>query len=192
MVKRVGCPRGKIRVDGQCVSVYGKCRFSSKEEKARNVRKLLRVANDKLPQSEIRKATKPKIMGKWVVVCDRNNPKKAISGVRYEKTDWYLATIKNLGTDPDYRGLGLGTLVTERVMKRATRGPMGAKVLATDITDINRPSQRVVEKLGFKRVNKFCWKKGENPADILHYVYYPPIFGKICGEQTKKIKVRKS
>lgn len=152
------------------------CRFDSDFDKARAIGSLLEEHGD-IPEDEILRAITPDKLDKWETLCDCNDLDRVLSGCRREQTDWYLWTIKNLATHKDYRERGLGGNVTRKSVEKSIEE--GARVLACDITIRNEPSRKIFEKLGFKRVNSFCWAKGEKPADILHFVYYPPV-GEHC------------
>ena len=67
----------------------------------------------------------------------------------------------------------MGGRIYRKVVKEALKDPM-CLVLAGDVTFDNHASKRLLEKSGFKVVNRFCWEEGEKPADILHYVRIPP------------------
>lgn len=73
---------------------------------------------------------------------------------------------------------GYGTQIIKELIDKATQE--GAKVIAADITYDNKASLRMAEKAGFKPVSRFCWAKGEKPADIVHLVLYPPEDGNKC------------
>jgi RimJ/RimL family protein N-acetyltransferase len=140
------------------------------EQKIKKVRNLLREHGDNVPESDIQKNVNKKNLKNWAVLC---NCKGDIIAACYKtKTDWYLWTIKNLVTNPEYRGKGYGTEVAKQSINTARKE--GAKVIAADITYDNKSSQKIFKKLGFKPVNRFCWAKGKKPADILHYVLMPP------------------
>ena len=84
--------------------------------------------------------------------------------------------MKQLATRDKYRGLGLGTDITTKLIEDAEQHD--CLVLAADVTTTNAPSQKIFEKSGFEKVNSFCWRKGETPSNILHFVLLPPGEGK--------------
>lgn len=132
----------------------------------------LRKYADDLPASAIRKAVQhPK---DWTVRCDA----KGIGAVmRSEQNDWYLCTLKNAAVRPDLRGQGHGSRLY-RDTANSARHNRSCLVLAADVTSTNSPSIRALKRVGFKKVETFCWKKGERPADVLHFVKLSPKGGK--------------
>ena len=160
MAKKIGC----------------KCNFKNNLQKSKSINRLLEKHGNNLPPDVILDATSHKNLDKWETICDCNNRNKVISGARYHQTDWYLWTIKNLATNKKYRKKGLGGNIISRIMVKAEKDKI--PVIVADVDRSNVESQHIFEKIGFKRVNKFCWKKGEEPANILHYVNYPPIGNK--------------
>ena len=74
MAKKVGCG----------------CNFKDKNQKTQSISNLLRTHGDNIPDSVIRDATSDKNLDKWETICSCDNTSKAISAVRYHKTDWYL------------------------------------------------------------------------------------------------------
>lgn len=152
------------------------CRFDNDFQKACSIGSLLEEHGD-IPADEILKAVTPEKMDKWELLCNCEDRDSVVSCARREKTDWYLWTIKNLATHEDYRHKGLGGNVTRKCVEKAI--DEGALALACDITVKNEWSRKIFEKLGFEKVNRFCWEKEKPPADILHYALYPPV-GKEC------------
>lgn len=148
------------------------CRLT-KQEKLKGLRTLLRKYGD-VPDSEIKKAVNTKTLNQWILLCEG---KTIVSAGRVEKTDWYLWTVKNLFTNDAYRGRGLGSSVVRLLIKKAIRG--NAKVIAADITYDNIPSKKIFLRLGFKVISSFKWGKSEKPANILHFVLYPPKRGEL-------------
>jgi len=146
-----------------------------KKECAKQIRELLAKYGDKVPPSEIKKIT-PKTIHRWIIKCDCKG--NIIGAMQSKQTDWYLWTIKNAVVDKKHRGKGLGT----ELLKEATKNSIkqGAKVLAADITYDNISSKKMAEKVGFRPVSRFCWAKGQKPADIVHYVLYPPEANNKC------------
>jgi len=143
--------------------------IADKKKRARAIRELLRKDGDKVPESDIRKVT-PSTLDEWVVKCDCDG--NLVGAMRTKKTDWYLWTIKNGVVKKGLQGHGIGTKLLKEVVEKSI--DQGAKVLAADITFDNVKSQRMAKSRGFKKVSKFCWNKGDKPANILHYVLYPP------------------
>jgi len=155
------------------------CRFKNNKQKARAIKKIMECHGD-VPQSEINKAVGPKKLRNWSLLCDPKDRSRVISAARTEKVLWYQWDLKNLVTNPKYRGQGLGTKVLAQSTKRAV--DKGALVLTADITVDNVESLAVAKKTGFKPTFKFCWGKGKKSAYILHHVLYPP---NIKGECTR-------
>jgi RimJ/RimL family protein N-acetyltransferase len=147
-----------------------RCRWRSTAGKARSIRKFLRAYGDDLPEADIRDSTKGKKLQKWTTVCDRKN--KLVGLMRYTQNDWYLCTLKNAAVRPGLRGKGIGGRIYKQTAQRALRN-RSCLVLAADVTYDNHASKRLLEKVGFTPVNRFCWGDGQKPADILHYVKMP-------------------
>ena len=131
-----------------------------------------------IPQSEVPDAVCCGKIKDWVTICDGKG--NVVCGARMEKTDWYMYTVKNAFTVPKYRNKGLATKVLKQIVDKAVAD--GAKMVAADITYDNKASLRMAEKVGFKPVSRFCWARGEKPAEVVHLVLYPPIDGKVCIE----------
>ena len=75
---------------------------------------------------------------------------------------------------------GLVSKVATEVIENAKKNP-NFLVLAADIDFDNMFSKKVFERLGFTERTRFCWGAGQKPADILHYVKFPPqADGKSC------------
>lgn len=153
----------------------------SKKIKMASIRRMLYKYGD-IPRSEVNKATSMTKAKEWVAIFDARG--NVLSAGRVEQSDWYAFTLKNLFTVPSARGKGLGTSIVKKLMMLATR--RGAKVLIADVTTTNRPSKKIFLKLGFKVVSRFKWAKNEKPADILHFVLYPPRRKKKPIRQTSK------
>jgi RimJ/RimL family protein N-acetyltransferase len=147
------------------------CSFKNIEEKAKRIRDFLLKHGDALPEEAIQRAITGENLDHWVTVCDDSGG--IVSAVTWEHSDWYLCTMHYLATDPEHRGKGLGSKVTTTAVEQAKANP-NCLVLAADITASNEPSKRIVKKLGFAETSRFCWAKGEKPADILHFIKYPP------------------
>jgi len=141
---------------------------SNKKLKVKAIKDLLRNYGDDVPESDIRKIT-PQTLDEWVTKCDCNG--NLVGAMRAKQTDWYLWTVKNGVVMRGLQGKGIGTLLLKDIVKKSVG--QGAKVLTADITFDNVKSQRMAKRIGFKRVSKFCWAKGQKPANILHYVLYP-------------------
>lgn len=149
---------------------YCECRLSQAQN-AKEIARVVRSFGDDIPPEEIAKYTKPKELKNWETLCDCQTG-KMVSVARRYNNDWYMTTIKNVATDPEHRGHGLGTVVSNRAIVKA-KDVDRALVLSADITETNAPSQRIFEKAGFKKVSKFCFAPGFAPADVEHYVLYP-------------------
>lgn len=131
---------------------------------------MLKKYGDK-PVSEINKEVREGNLNEWVTRCDCTG--NIVGAMRTEKTDWYLWTVKDAVVEKRLQGSGIGTAMLKDCVKKAVKD--GAKVLTADITYDNIKSKKMVKKLGFKPVTRFCWAKGKKPADIVHYVLYPPV-----------------
>lgn len=156
------------------------CGFTSVEAKREAVRTFLRKYGDELPAEAIEKAVSDENLPLWTLRCNPADPSEVVSGVRYEHTDWYACTIKNLATAEAFKKKGLGREVTVEAVEHA-KGDDQCHLLLADITFNNKASKAIVEPLGFKPVSRFCWAEGQKPADVLHYVLFPP-----DGEECKK------
>ena len=142
------------------------------------IRRLLRQAGDDIPENDILKGTEGENLGFWTAICSDEEPGRVAAAVRYDRTDWYSCTVKNLATDPEFRKRGLGEAVTRQAVDKAIDRD-GCKVLLADITVGNEGSRRIFEdKLGFKVVDELCWASGEKPARIYHTVLKPPVDGR--------------
>lgn len=145
------------------------CNFAGKQ-KRQEVAAFLKENGDSLPAEAIKEATSKKMIDNWSLLC--NDRGEIVSGVTYMYNDWYLCTVHYLATKASDRGKGHGSKVTAGVIEKMMNDDR-CLVLAADITFDNAPSKRIFEKNGFKPVDRFCWKKGEKPADIVHYVKMP-------------------
>lgn len=150
-----------------------RCRFSSRTEHTRRLRPFLRKYGDDIPETDVHKGTREGNLSRWHTVCDCKKHNEIVGAMRWEKSDWYLCTLKNAAVKEELRGRGIGTQVYHGAAQKALRNK-ACLVLAADVTHTNKPSIRLLEKQGFRTVNRFCWGKGEKPADILHYVKLPP------------------
>ncbi len=93
--------------------------------------------------------------------------------MRYEHSDWYLCTLKNAAVRPDLRGKGIGSKLYKSTASNALKDSR-CMVLAADVTYDNIPSVKALRRAGFITVNRFCWDKGQKPANIMHMVKLPP------------------
>lgn len=157
---------------------FTRCSFKSPEEKREAIREFVRKYGDGIPEDALNEAVSPKNLDKWFLRCNEMN--ELVSSARYDdNTDWYACTIKNLATRPDYRKKGLGSEVANEAINKA-KDIDKCKVLLADITFDNVPSKRIIEHEGFKQVDRFCWKKGEKPSDIMHYILVAPDNANMC------------
>jgi len=142
----------------------------------RKLRAFLRAHGDDLPPAELLKATRK--MPEWVTWCDQ---KGLAAVVRVAQNDWFLCTLKNAAVRPDLRGRGIASKQYSTAAARALANRSKfCKVLAADVTYDNVPSIKAAERAGFKRINRFCWSKGEKPAGIYHFVLSPPSRDNVC------------
>ena len=153
------------------------CRFKNNKEKARSIKKIMECHGD-IPQSKIKKTIEPKKLKNWSLLCDSKDRSKVVAAARTEQVLWYQHDLKNLVTDPKYRKQGLGTRVLKKSVDRAIK--KDALVLTADITVDNKASLATAKKAGFKPSFKYCWKKGEKPAYVMHHVLYPPNKEGVC------------
>jgi len=147
-----------------------RCRWRSKEHKAREIRKHLRAFGDGVPQADLLQATRGIYLDRWETMCDHRN--KLVAAMRWTQNDWYLCTLKNAAVSKSLQGRGIGSRLYKKTAARALRN-RSCLVLAADVNYDNIGSKKPLEKLGFKPINRFCWKKGQKAADILHFVKLP-------------------
>ena len=145
----------------------------TREELREALRGFLGKYGDELPEKAIEHAVSDEVLDNWIVYCDPKDPKVPIAGVHYENNDWYLCTLKNAAVRTEDRRKGIGGKMYGEVAKKAM-ADRKCLVIAGDITYDNVAPIKLVERLGFKRVNRFCWGPGEKPADIIHFVKFPP------------------
>ena len=149
------------------------CRFSSREKTREAMREFLRRYGDDLPEETIERAVSDENFDNWITYCDPDKPEELVAGLHYEHNDWYLCTLKNAAVKKEERGKGLGRQLYLDTANKAKADP-ACLVLAADVTVDNEPSIKALKRAGFKEVNTFCWGKGKKPADIMHFVLYPP------------------
>lgn len=152
-----------------------RCKFPSARAKSAALADFMRRYGDDLPEAVIKKATAVDTLGLWTALCDERG---VAAAAHHERNDWYLCTLKNAAVRPDLRGRGIGRDLYRRITDRALADP-ACLVLAADITYDNVPSIRALRRAGFATVNRFCWQRGQKPANILHFVRLPPR-GKSC------------
>ena len=143
------------------------CKFNKVSAKSKALRIFLTKYGDDLPPEVIQKAASPSQLKHWALACE--NDTEIVSVARWETADWYLCTLKNAATRPDKRGKGYGSKVYTDAVHKALDHPE-CLVMTADVTYDNTPSKKILKKLGFKPVNKFCWDSRAKPADIMHYV----------------------
>jgi ribosomal protein S18 acetylase RimI-like enzyme len=146
------------------------CRWYSTQKKRESIQRFLREYGDDIPEADVIKATDDDNINNWITLCDG----KGIAGaMRYEGQDWYLCALKNAATRPDVRRQGIGRKVYSRTARLALKDDQ-CLVLTADVTYDNIGSKKLLERNGFRTVNRFCWGEGEKPADVMHYVHVPP------------------
>ena len=147
------------------------CQFTSKKEKKQKIREFLSKYGDKLPEVALDKAEK--LEDRFVLKCDNNN--EIISGITYDKNDWYLCTPRYLATKQSERGKGLGELVTRDIFDNMKKDN-ACFVISADVTSDNIPSIKINEKMGMRKVNQFLWNP-EDPSsktDVMQFVKFMP------------------
>jgi len=148
-----------------------KCEFPTKKQRNNAQLDILEDERLALPREAIKKAIKESVQDNWVMECNCDNPAEIVSAAHYENNDWYLCTIKNAITRKGFGGKGLGTKISNELMKKMDNDDQ-CFVYGADIDFDNEPSKKIWEKQGFKSVNKF--KYGEKEiADVWHYVKIP-------------------
>lgn len=145
------------------------CKFPSSAAKTAALGKFLREHADDLPASAIAKATATGEHKKWTTFCDDQG---ITAAMRYEHNDWYLCTVKNAAVRPDMRGKGLGRELYKQTTANAHKNK-DCLVLAADVTHDNVPSIKALRRAGFETVSRFCWQRGQKPANIMHMVKLP-------------------
>ena len=154
------------------------CRIATRDREGREaLRAFLRHHADGIPEHDIIQSTRPRSMHQWTLRCDGRGRIAAV--MRFAHNDWFLCTLKNAAVRKSLRGRGYGRELYQATAKRAlaerTRdGYPACHVLAADVTYDNKASIKALQRAGFRPVNRFCWGKGEKPADILHYVRVSP------------------
>ena len=136
------------------------------------LRQFLKDYGDNLPDEVIEQALQD--LNTWVTRCDCADPSKLLGVGHYERNDWYLCTLKAVAVDAKERQKGYGKETVGKLTELAASDPH-CKVLAADITCTNIPSIKSFKRAGFSQVGRFCWQKGEEPADIVHLILYPPV-----------------
>ena len=160
-----------------------KCRLS-RTKKREAIQRFMREYGDDLPEDVIQKSTDDENIGTWTTYCDKEG---IVAAARWEQNDWYLCTLKNAAVRENMRGKGIGKKLYPALMRNALKNK-SCLVLAGDVTYDNIASKKLLEKMGFKAVNRFCWKEGKKPADVMHYVRIPPRSWNRCGKQIKFAK----
>lgn len=146
------------------------CEFTDKEAEKQFKADFLRAYSD-LPEEEILKAVSDDLIPNWVLRCDCQDQSKIISSAHYKPSDWYLCSIKGVAVEKEKRGMGLGGQIVADAVDLASKNP-NCIVLASDITSDNIPSIKAFQSAGFQQVGRFCWEKGEKPADIMHLIRF--------------------
>ena len=170
-------------------SPYGACHWRTTKERQDALRDFLRTYGDGIPKDAIEKAVEPKALIRWVERCLRSEPNHLVSAVRYEHTDWYACTVKNLATERGHRGKNLGTEVVSEAIDRADAEP-DCHVLFADITSDNGPSLKVFkDKLSkahkFTELEEqFCFEGGKPPSNMLTLVRFKPGKDGKCHRRT--------
>src|SRR3990167_2643195 len=158
---------------------YGACRWPSLKDKQNAIRNFLLKYGDDLPSEVIDAAVLPKALTHWVTRCLKSDSRHLVSAVRYEQTDWFTCTVKNLATEPGHQKQGLGTTVVEEAIQRAD-GKGTCHVLLADITATNAASLAVFtrklskDKQFTQLKQQFCFEDGEPPANMLTLVRFKP------------------
>lgn len=143
----------------------------NRETKAMKIWNFLSKNGDGLPEEALKEATSGKVLDNWTLLCDEED--QIVSGVTYVNNDWYLCTIHYLATRKEDQRKGFGSKVMERAIGRMKKDD-SCLILAADVTYDNEGSKKIFRKNGFNEVSRFCWKEGEKPADVLHYVKMNP------------------
>lgn len=160
----------KVKMEG-C-----ECKFDTANKKRDAIAKFIKKYGDNIPEKEIKESVKD--LKHWQTICDCNKKDKLLSIGRFEKTDWYLCTLKNLATHKDYRGMGLASQITKKVVEDAINSD--CLMMGMDITVSNKASMATATKYGFKPVSQFCWAGGKEPANVMHWVRYDPMGNNKC------------
>lgn len=145
------------------------CKFQSSKAKTSAIAEFLQKHGDGLPDHAVKSATKTEEHKGWTAFCD---DKGIVAAMRYQHNDWYLCTLKNAAVRPDMRGKGIGRELYKQTADRA-RKDARCLVLAADVTYDNVPSIKALRRAGFDTVSRFCWKGGEKPSNMMHFVKLP-------------------
>jgi GNAT superfamily N-acetyltransferase len=139
-----------------------------KKSEMKELKKLMLKYGD-VPSEEAVAATKESKRKQWLVVISKG---RILGAGRTFKTDWYEWTLKNAFVVPASRGLGIASILYEKLTDKAKAE--GAKVCEADITATNIPSKIAATRAGMLPVNSFKWDKDETHADIYQEVFTPP------------------
>lgn len=122
-----------------------------------------------VPPEEAISATRESKRKQWLVVVSKG---RILGAGRTYKTDWYEWTLKNAFVVPAARGMGIASILYEKLTDKAK--DEGAKVCEADITATNIPSKVAASRAGMKPVNSFKWNEKETHADIYQEVFMRP------------------
>lgn len=122
-----------------------------------------------VPSDEAVASTRENKRKQWLVVVSKG---RILGAGRTYKTDWYEWTLKNAFVIPEARGMGIASVLYEKLTDKAESE--GAKVCEADITATNIPSKIAATRAGMKPVNSFKWDKKETHADIYQEVFMKP------------------
>ena len=76
----------------------------------------------------------------------------AVTGVHVDSDKYRVACLGNIVTDPDYRGRGLATVLTARLVRELCSEE---KTVCLNVMGDNLPAIRCYEKLGFVKVHEY-------------------------------------
>jgi len=155
------------------------CKFTNKEVEKQTKADFLSAHGD-MPEEEILKAVSDDLIPNWVLRCDCQDRSHIISAAHYKPTDWYLCAIKEVAVEKEKREMGLGREIVADTVDLASKNP-NCLVLAADITYDNLPSIKSFKSARFEQIGRFCWEKGEKPADIMHLIRFEPT-NTVCSE----------
>jgi len=147
------------------------CLFASKEEKKKKIRSFLTKYGDNLPEPALLKAEA--LADRFVLKCDDNDD--IISGVTFEKNDWYLCSPRYLATKQSERRKGWGEKVYQELFEQMKKDD-DCYVITVDVTTDNIASIRLNEKIGMRKVNQFLWNPNDpsSQIDIMQFVKFIP------------------
>jgi len=76
----------------------------------------------------------------------------AVAGVHVDSVEYKTAVLGNIAVDPEFRGCGLGKLVTSQLVRELVDD---GKTICLNVMEDNAPAIRIYESLGFSKVHEY-------------------------------------